>query len=73
MADDGNRYPLIRTVHPFLTSLDLKLRSSVNFMNIFILNIQSLIPKLVELRSFLISSIFHVLAFSETLAEVVSF
>jgi hypothetical protein len=35
MADDGNRYPLIKTVHPFLTSLRSELRSSVNFMNIF--------------------------------------
>jgi hypothetical protein len=38
----------------------------VNFMNIFSLNVQSLVPKLVELHSFLLPSIFHVLAFSET-------
>jgi hypothetical protein len=66
MADDGNRYPLTRTVHLFLISLRSELRNFVNFMNIFTLNVQSLVPKFVELRSFLLSSIFHVLVFSET-------
>jgi hypothetical protein len=65
MVDDGNRYLLTSTVHPFLTSLRSELRSSVNFVNIFTLNVQSLVPKLVELRYFFLPSIFHVLTFSE--------
>jgi hypothetical protein len=40
--------------------------SARNFLNIFSLNDRSIVLKLTELRTFLVPSLFHILAFSET-------
>jgi hypothetical protein len=63
----GVRSPLINPDHPVLSALFSDLRSACDFLNILSLNIhQSIIPKMTELRTFLVPSLFHLLAFSET-------
>jgi hypothetical protein len=66
MTDVGVRSPLTSLAHPFLTGLRSDLRSARNFLNVFSLNIRSIVPKLTELRTFLVPSLFHILAFSGT-------
>jgi hypothetical protein len=66
MTNVGVRSPLTDTDHPVLTALRSDLRSACNFLNVFSLNVQSIIPKMTELRTFLVPSLFQLLAFSET-------
>jgi hypothetical protein len=66
MANNGSVTPLAGIDHPLYTALKSKLRSSKSFLNVFSLNVRSLLPKMLELRSFLRPSLFHILAFSET-------
>jgi hypothetical protein len=66
MADVAVRSPLTSPVHPYLIGLRSDLRSARNFLNVFSLNVRRIVPKLTELRTFLVPSLFHMLAFSKT-------
>jgi exonuclease III len=66
MSYDGANFSATRTVHPVLSDLKSRLKSSRNFLNCFSLNSQSITNKLPELRAILDPSLFHVLSFSET-------
>jgi hypothetical protein len=66
MADVGVRSPLTSPAYSFLTDLRSDLRSARNFLKVFSLNVQSIVPELTELRTFLVPSLFHILAFRET-------